>query len=310
MKKVTFALALITLVQFSTFAQPVATAANVNPNFTGEFYFAPATNFNPGSAGANQTWDFSNLQLTFAGTDTSIPVTGSAFANLFPNANYCYKFTGLGADRYYYHTVTAAKYEILSLALTATTGDNYSLNPRTFAVFPYTYNTVYNDTYRTTSNPAEVSVVATYDAYGTIILPFGTFNNVIRQKVVTNGVTNYNWFNVSPFFPILQTVLEQNSLGIVKNTTVLETETFSGGEMFSACPNPTQGFVTLNAMKSVGSPVEIEVFDLLGKRIIYSKENSLDEISLDFSPFTSGIYLVKVTNASDHTSQIRKIVRN
>lgn len=311
MKKVTFALALITLVQFTTWAQPVATSANVT-DFTGEFYFAEATNFSPGPAGANQTWDFSNLQLTLAGIDTPVPVAQTPFAASFPTANNCYKFSGIfPPDRYYYQNVSATKYEIIGLAITATTGDNYTPNPRTFAVFPYTYNTVYTDTYRTVADPTEVTFTATYDAYGTLVLPFGTYQNVIRQKVVKNGQTNYNWFHVAPFFPILQTVLEQNSLGLVKNLTPLGVTGNEFGKMFAVYPNPTNGEINIETTGTVNNPVEIEIFDMLGKRIIYRKEENLsdDQIQLNLESHTAGIYLLKVTDVATHASYTQKIIK-
>jgi Secretion system C-terminal sorting domain len=313
MKKMYLGAALITLASLSSWAQPVATSANVT-DFTGEFYFAEATNFDPGPAGANQTWDFSNLQLTLGGVDTPQVVSETPFASQFPTANNCYKFSGLfPPDRYYYQNVTAGKYEILGLAITATTGDNYTPNPRTFATFPYSYGTVYNDTYRSTTDPVETSVVATYDAYGTIILPIGTYTNVIRQKVVKDGtVTNYNWFNVQPFYPILQTVLEQNSLGILKNTSVLANEHFASGEAFTVFPNPTQGRIAvLPAAENNCYAVDIELFDYLGQVVIVRKEYLLDEngIELDLAFLQSGMYLLRTTNRDTNASNVRKIVK-
>lgn len=313
MKKMYLGAALITLTSLSSWAQPVATAANVT-DFTGEFYFAPADNFNPGPAGANQTWDFSNLQLTLAGTDTPQVVSATPFASQFPTANNCYKFSGLfPPDRYYYQNVTSSKYEIVGLAITATSGDNYTPNPRTFATFPYTYGTVYNDTYRSTADPVETSVVATYDAYGTIILPIGTYTNVIRQKVVKDGtVTNYNWFNVQPFYPILQTVLEQNSLGIVKNTSVLANEDFTAGEAFTVFPNPTKDRIMVSPTAQNSSYiVDIELFDYLGQVVFTKTAYPLDAngVELDLSALQSGMYLLRTTNRDTNASNVRKIVK-
>lgn len=313
MKKLSLSAALITLTTLSSWAQPVATSANVT-DFIGEFYFAEATNFNPGPAGANQTWDFSNLEFTLGGTDTPQTVANTPFAAQFPTANNCYKFSGLfPPDRYYYQNVTAGKYEILGLAITATTGDNYTPNPRTFAVFPYTFGTVYNDTYRSTADPVETSVVATYDAYGTIILPIGTYTNVIRQKVVKDGtVTNYNWFNVQPFYPILQTVLEQNSLGIVKNTSVLANENFAATSKFNLFPNPTQGKLTLLPNRNTNCHiVDIELFDYLGKSVLTRKAYPIDEngLTLDLEFLESGMYMLKTTDLDNNASTVQKVIK-
>ncbi len=304
--------ALITLAQTSLWAQPVATSANVAvSNFNAEFYYSPAANFTPGPAGANQTWDFSNsFEMTLAGTDEAIPVAGSPFASSFPTANYLYKFSGMfGGDRYYYHNLTASKLEILSLGWNGVNGDNYTANPRTFAVFPYTYGTEYTDTYRSSADNIDVTNVVTYDAYGTLIMPFGTFHNVIRQKVVENGHINYNWFNVQPFYPILQTVLEENSLGIVKNLT-LGTDQFAAGKMFAVYPNPTKDELNIEAIGTITSPVEIEIYDLLGKRI-FRKEESLnnDLVQVNLASYDAGIYLLKMTDTQTGASHTQKIVK-
>jgi len=312
MRKLALTLASIALAQFSNWAQPVVTSANVDFNFTGEFYFAEATNFTPGPAGANQTWNFSNLQLTLAGTDTSVPVANSPFAGQFPTANYCYKFSGMfPPDRYYYNLVTSSKYELLSLATTATTGVNYTPNPRTFVTFPYTLNTVYNDTYRTTADPTDISVVVTYDAYGTLVLPTGTYPNVIRQKTVKNGTTtNYIWFNVQPFYPLLQTVLEENSLGIVKGTN-LGIDENELGKKFAVYPNPTRDEINIEAIGQMENAVGIEMFDLLGKRLLNQKADTRnnDQVQLSLAAFNAGIYLLKITDQATNASHIQRIIK-
>jgi hypothetical protein len=311
MKKIYFTLALTALATFSAMAQPVANASNVAPNFTGEFYFAPATNFSPGAAGANQTWNYASLQLTLAGTDTAIPVVGSPFAATFPGANYCYKFSGpfLGADRYYYHNLTSTKFEIVSMAYNASSGDNYMPNPRTFAVFPYTYNTVYTDTYKSTTDAIGTSFTATYDAYGTLVLPTGTYNNVIRQKIVKNGQTDYVWFNVSPFYPLLQTVLAENSLGIVKSTMVLGVHENDFEHSFSVSPNPSEGIFQLTTTEAIHVG-EINIYDMLGNRVksLAAAQNS-NTISIDLQDCTTGIYFIAISDKNSGLIYREKIIK-
>lgn len=310
MRKLIFSLTSIALSHFSTWAQPVATAANVT-DFTGEFYFAEANSFTPGPAGANQTWDFSNLVLTLAGTDTPQVAANTPFANQFPTANNCYKFSGMfPPDRYYYQKISADKYEILGLAITATTGDNYTPNPRTFATFPYTFGTAYTDTYRKVNETSDTSATVTYDAYGTLILPTGTYTNVIRQKVVTNGTTtNYNWFNVQPFYPLLQTVLEQNSIGVLKGIN-LGVEENSFGKKFSVYPNPTHGEINIEAIGAT-TPVDVEIYDLLGKRLMSVRSEALenDQFQLNIAGFESGIYLVKLTDTATKATHTKRVIK-
>jgi hypothetical protein len=311
MRKLIFKSALILLAKFSAWAQPIATSENVL-DFTGDFYFAEATNFTPGPAGANQTWDFSNLQLTLGGQDTPQAVASTPFASQFPTANNCYKFSGIfPPDRYYYQNVSASKYEIIGMAITAGTGDNYTPNPRTFCTFPYTFGTVYNDTYRTVSEANDTSVVVTYDAYGTLILPTGTYTNVIRQKVVKNGTTtNYNWFNVQPFYPLVQTVLEQNSIGVLKGLN-LGVDENSYGKKFAVYPNPAHDQINIEAIGQIDNAVDIEIYDLMGKCLLSQKANSLDndQVQLNVASFNAGVYLLKITDTTTNTAHIQRVIK-
>src|SRR6478672_1242142 len=121
-------------------AQPVIYSNNVSYSFTGEFYFTTTAGFSPGSAGANQTWNFSSMNLTLAGTDAYVAVVNTPFASTFPTANHCLVFTGFGQNYYNYSRVTSGKFEILSKGYTSASSTNYNANPRTFVEFPYTYN--------------------------------------------------------------------------------------------------------------------------------------------------------------------------
>lgn len=311
MRKLIFSLASFALAQFSTWAQPVIQSTNV-VDFVGDFYFGETTNFTPGPAGANQTWDFSNLELTLGGQDTPQVVGNTPFAAQFPTANNCYKFSGIfPQDRYYYQNVSATKYEIIGLGISTLGGNNYTPNPRTFVTFPYTFGTVFNDTYKTTTDVSETTVVATYDGYGTLILPTGTYTNVIRQKVVKNGtVVNYNWFNVQPFYPLVQTVLEENSIGVMKGLNLANDE-HAFGKKFAIYPNPTRDEINVEAIGQIDNAVDIEIYDLLGKRLVAQKADSgnNDQVQLRIGTFNAGIYLLKITDSSTNTTHIQRIIK-
>lgn len=308
MKKVNLIATLFALLPTCAFAQPQVTMSNVDFNFSGEFYWTDADGFTPGAAGANITWDFSNLDLMMLGTDTSIPVAGSPFASTFPTANYAYRYDGMGGTRYYYHNITASKYEILALGYNNDLGWNYTPDPMVWAQFPYTFGMVFTDTFQSTDDEMATSVTYTYDAYGTLILPTGTFTDVIRQKVVKNGQTNYNWFNVEPFFPLLQTVLEENSLGVVKNTT-LGTDDRSKAT-FSLWPNPTSGQISLSSDVSF-EQAKLSVYDALGKKVVETDIilSSGDAFALNLSNQTSGLYFLTLSDANGKQLLARKIIR-
>ncbi|MBD3581088.1 T9SS type A sorting domain-containing protein [Flavobacterium selenitireducens] len=308
MKKVNRIATLFALLPLCALAQPQVTSTNVDFNFSGEFYWTNADGFTPGPAGANQTWDFSSLDLTLLGTDTSIPVSGSPFAATFPTANYAYRYDGMGGTRYYYHNITAAKYEILSMGYNTDLGWNYTPDPMVWAQFPYTFGTVFTDTFQSTDDEIATSATYTYDAYGTLVLPTGTYTDVIRQKVVKNGQTNYNWFNVQPFFPLLQTVLEENSLGVVKNTTLGTGD--PSRPTFALWPNPTAGAINLTSDTNFDR-AKIAIYDALGKKVVENEVvlQSGDAFALHLDNQTSGLYFLTLSDADGKQVLARKIIR-
>ncbi len=295
----TVLLASFTMLGFCASAQPVIQASHVAPNFEAELYFVEVpANFSPGPDGPNRTWDFSGLGSgMFLGTQQAINAATSPFAELFPQANYCYTMQSafVDATMYFYHSLTPEIFEIYSLGYEGEVGEDFRLNPRTYVTFPYTYGTVFTDTFQRTTDPGPVSQTVTYDAYGTLIMPFGTFQNVVRQKVVIDGIANYAWFNVSPFYPILQTALEDGGLGYIIDNTVLDNPTISQ-EKFTVFPNPVSSLINIGFSDSVQGQVVLELFDVTGK-IIISKTVVASE-SMDLSVLQSGLYLLKVKSAN------------
>ena len=300
-------LAAVVLLHFSSIAQPVITQSGIANNFNADFYYADATGFAPGSAGANQIWDYSSLESMYIGTDTAIPVAGSAYAAEFPTANYLYKFNGpfTGGDLYFYHNLTPTKFEILSLGYDSDTGDNFSPNPKTYVTFPYTFGTVFTDSYQSTTETSATTFTATYDAYGTLIMPFDTFTNVVRQKVVINGQTDYNWFNVSPFYPILQTVFAENTLGIIQDHTNLAVDEYANSARFTVYPNPVHD--QLNIRRSGAGNMEIAVSDISGKTVLKQFVGNGSQVSVDLTSLTAGIYFISAKDSKG--TEMRKIIK-
>ena len=310
--KSNFIYATAMLLQCSLWSQPVVNSSNVASNFQADFYYSLATEFFPGPAGANQTWDFSHIDGDFLGSDTALPVAGSPFAANFPTANYLYKFSGplTEGDLYFYHNLTAEKFEIITLGYNGSTGDNFSPNPKTYVTFPYVYNTVFTDTFQSTTDSGPTTFTATYDGYGTLIMSFGTFTNVVRQKVVSNGVTNYNWFNVSPFYPILQTVFEENMLGIVQDQTQLDITDNETAGSAAVYPNPVRDVVHINLASQISGPVTISVYNLAGQ-MVYNQKSDLDEshVSADIQHLSPGLYFVEISTLESSPPFISKIVK-
>lgn len=91
----------------------------------------------------------------------------------------------------------------------------------------------------------------------------------------------------------------QNRLNITKNGAVLSTERFNNFE-FSMFPNPVNDILTINTKETLR---KVEIFNLLGKKVLSSTKNSVDVSSLSKS-----VYLVKLS--SDKGVSTKKLIKN
>lgn len=288
----------------SAFAQPIINPSNITLGVASEVFIAETDGFDPGSAGPNKTWNFSGLTMVSVGTSATTDPAGKPGANTFPTANFCSADTSEPPSSFVYFRHDAQKMELLGELYVGIGTVNYNANPKTYLEFPYTYNKVITDTYKAALDDDATSFTTTYDAYGTLILPFGTYQNVIRQKIVENGQTDYIWFHVSPFFPIIQTALADGAMGILKTPSVLATAHFDQSSAFTVSPNPSSGIfnITLTNVREA----QIDVYDLVGKLIVSQKSSDVST-AIDLQNCNAGIYLVKVT-ANDQTS-VQKIIK-
>ena len=77
-------------------------------------------------------------------------------------------------------------------------------------------------------------------------------------------------------------------------------------ELFSLFPNPGDKLVQLKINASSSDNYRIELFDLSGKRLKDIETNSR-WISMNLSSFSSGVYLIKVSNGYEH--EVQRLVK-
>ena len=153
-----------------------------------------ANNLTPGDSGANADWDYSNVMQ-----DPNVPVVGfeyadpsvSNFANLFPDANLAVIVSGVDPNTLptTFYKVGSDQFELLGNALPLT---SFIYNdPQVLMRFPFSFGDSFEDDFEAMidlngimSNQSG-QVVVTADAYGTIKMPAGTYDNVIRVKTET-----------------------------------------------------------------------------------------------------------------------------
>ncbi|MGB1206596.1 MAG: T9SS type A sorting domain-containing protein [Chitinophagales bacterium] len=177
-----------------------------------------------GDSGEDVTWDFSNL--TILGTFNSGPYISPNETGVsadFPDANMS---EDAGNEVYYFYNASDSEVAFLGFN-NAGTVVIYT-EPQIEKVFPFTYsdsNTnvgtrTYND------NIGTVTTEITADAYGTVYLPSGTYNDVLRvhtlvmiEDVSATGsifsvtTDTYEWYIEGYPMPLLEIANTSNSNG-------------------------------------------------------------------------------------------------
>jgi hypothetical protein len=221
-KKITFllaniAFACIWLANHPLVAQPTLTRDVNFPQVDNLFnrMSCDTANVQPGVAGADVSWDFSNLDVATGFTSgTYVLPSATLFAGNFPGANLAEEF-GDGSATFY--NVSNAQSDLMGFVQVSTGGNvvvNYT-NPQTIMQFPFTYGDNFTDdaTRQYATITGDITTEVTADAYGLLTLPNGNFQNVLRIHstihVNDGGGTFilhdelYEWWSASEAQPIL-----------------------------------------------------------------------------------------------------------
>src|SRR5688572_22728029 len=167
-------------------AQPTLTAANFGPVLGDHFSSKMGNYMQPGNSGANQTWNFSGLAATATMTTDYVSRAAAPFQSNVPAATLASKSSG---NDYEYITTTPTGIKTYG-AYSAAQNVFVTYSDPIEIALPKTYNSSSTDTYKATYTANTMnflrkgSMTITYDGYGTVITPAGTYNNVIRLKMM------------------------------------------------------------------------------------------------------------------------------
>ena len=303
------------------------------------------TGVNPGGSGANQTWNFSSINVL---TDSVVfnwvdPAT-TPYAASFPNADIaecnqigCYYYTFAGGDL---SNIGSGVGDTIQLITILT-------DPEIVFKVPFTYTNTYTDNFSGTVNAAVTiirngTITKTADAYGTIILPTGTYNNVLRINfledvtdsiagipVVTRTVTdNYSWYSAQYKFPIFSisiSTFHSDADQTVTKSAVLTTLNTSVGvtpignqvvneyKLHQNYPNPFNPFTSITFDIVRTSDVKLVVYDALGREVSELVNESLSngsyKVDFNASELTSGVYFYKLSAGDFSETKMMMLVK-
>ena len=142
------------------------------------------TYIDPGAPGTGQSWDFSALQATTTLTSTIQAAASTPNGASFPGATVA---ASAGGGNYMYMKITSTGLENVGVYGSSTVMAYQ--NPELLLQYPCALNTTWTDSWSTTfvSGGFPIARAGTTtglaDGVGTVIMPYGTFNNVLRVKL-------------------------------------------------------------------------------------------------------------------------------
>ena len=333
MKKFTLLFISIIAVQ-ALFSQAVLTSSL---NFTiGDTYrydgYQQVTNIDPGSGGANLTWNFSTISGgTYYEGDGAICVdpSTSAFGDsaAVANANICIRSEeNPDFGPYQYYECNSTSQNLLAMGFLGVGNNSFSTytNNATALEFPFTYSDSFNDTWELLMYHFNMGhyfmrdssiVTVEADAYGTITTPAGEFQNVLRLKRTTidyswtnygsgwisNGSftdINFEWYAPNIKVPVM-IIQELEWFPNSYEVRYLVEYNFPTGinegvdTHLEIFPNPTTDWVIIKTDKIIN---RVSIYSLMGRQldVVNSKTGRVQSQTIDLSSYPKGIYLVEI----------------
>lgn len=286
-------LSLPLLAAVGTSAQPVLQYANLN--LVGKTFpvhiVTDAGTANPTTTGANVNWDFSSITLQMnAGTAAFVDPAATPFGSSYPTANLAQVTTSPLGTSYTYFQLNASSLEMLAEGVGGSSPTVYSV-PKTPLQFPLAYQDFFVDSYSIGSTPG--TVTRAYSGYGTVVLPNGTYSNVVQ---VTSTSGSIDFYHSNPLEP-LGHVESDGSAVVFGDATSVITDRVQA-PLLSVLPNPTTGKVQVNGL-SHGA--QWQLMDLQG-RILQQGSTASTPLQLDLGALATGPYALVVLDGNTRRS--------
>lgn len=338
MGKITFTLIVASLIAITSYAQPSYTIKSLpsigDSTTTINVDSTQAASLSPGSAGANQIWNYPVLTKKDSSRKSVVNPGSTPFASDYPTANICIRDTTNGYS--YQNNQSNGTYYLGQEK--GSTKTIYSNGAGVLFGLPLTYLTASSATEKgLTTAPFYTDHITTsdtilVDGYGTLKLPSGTFNNAIRfyshltqidsifvgsnfNSASKLRIVYYNWYDQN-FKDVLFSISTLTLSGKdYKSATFIRKPipaVITGVEQaegknnnVSVFPNPSDGNFTVKSNSA--EKQLLQVFDITGKLIL--SQQILGSATIDASSFSKGVYNVSISNETVIENKMLVIVR-
>lgn len=307
-------------------AQPVLTASSNAPVPGMAYTIAYGTYVAPGNAGAAQTWDLStlvadstlNVSLVQPGTTThgaqfpgaTVAEVSQAVTNYYTTSNDAVNFRGSDDGTTVIVDNPMGRYMVFP----CTIGTNWS-SPHGA---DFTFDEMDVERRGTFSGEA--------DGYGTLIMPWGTVENVLRVHwnntlqdsmeafVMDHTYDSYVYFVEGQWQPVAELVTATIDMGFgtltnqfarwTSSLTTSAPEAHTTRSALKVYPNPAVDLVHIALPEELNSPQQITITDMTG-RVVISRawHDSGDRTAtLSLASLKPGTYHITVTDRSGATT--------
>lgn len=310
MKRILNLIVILLCCEVASIAQPTLTAATNNPVIGDIIYFhaCDTAGVTPGTAGAAVVWNYPSLVTILIDTTTYLACAATPYCDSFPGTTVV--ATDPYGDDYYYVTGSTA------ISLLGEETPSYSIhysNPLDYGYYPCTYNSTHVDTGICTTAAAAFTYLDSLicDGYGTITLPTGTYNNVLRVHEIQYGTedistASYHWrseyylwymagLHAAVFYMGLDTNgtgrLHLNYVGYTNRNTTGISNINKSNQTFQVFPNPANE--ELNIKTDEGAFDAYTIINYSGVEVMHSAISST-QTKLDVEQLPAGFYVIKL----------------
>ncbi len=291
------------LIQSLILAQPILNFTDINFTSSVNRYTTNPLLFSTGGNGASQTWDYSNLVLTTITPSQATVEATAPFISTFSTSNLIVKNTTGSNNLYIYFLLSNSKLELLGISNSTNIIVDYSPNPLTQFDFPFTFNTTISDSYSTINDPTQNNpFTIKYDAYGTLITPFGTFNNVFRTKKLDGIFPEYNWYEQNSNKALLSVIFGStgiNSVTFYQHNTLNITK-FEINEI-KIYPNPAKNLIQVSYEQNQNEVLSYNVNDILGRKVLSGQAEN--NAIINITELIQGEYVLEFKNIDGYATR-------
>jgi len=185
----------------SMFAQPVLNYSSAHSIGTqSDLYYIYGTTTALAQSGENVTWDLTASGCQSVGTFNAVDPSTTPYTSSYSTANLAYELDVTGYSlSYVYFIDSPTEKNVMAEDIGGTSPVIYTDYDKS-VIYPFNFSENYSDISQT-STGSPISAVATYDAYGTLIINGKTYTNVIRISKTTGEIV---WYITSPVnFPVI-----------------------------------------------------------------------------------------------------------